>query len=48
MLFRRFTALQAVYRTLQHAWSLATEGVAISLRSCSNYTGYQCDNEWNL
>jgi len=36
------------YRMLQHAWSLAPEGVTTSPRSCSNYTGYQYDSEWNL
>jgi len=33
---------------LQHTWSLAPEGVTTSPRSCSNYTGYQYDSEWNL
>ena len=36
------------FRTLQHAWSLAPVGVTTSPLSCSNYTGYQYDSEWNL
>jgi len=36
------------YRMLQHAWSLAPKGVTTSPRSCSNYTGYQYDSQWNL
>jgi len=33
---------------LQHAWSVAPEGVTTSLWSCSNYAGYQCNSECNL
>jgi len=36
------------YRMLQHTWSLAPVGVTTSPLSCSNYTGYQYDSEWNL
>jgi len=35
-------------QAIQNAWSLAPNSVTTLPQSCSNYTGYQYDSEWNL